>query len=147
MAIDIYSRKFCLFTLPTCSQLITAMRKEHYSCVCIDDDRLFMEIIKSAIRQIEYLDLKECFGNPMKALMQVDREKPDIIFIDIDLPEINGFQFVEALDYQPIVIYVTSHWEQEEEAMKKGADAFVVKPLKSVEQLSDILFNAINKRS
>lgn len=122
------------------------MRKDNYSCICIDDDRLFMEIIKGVIRQIDYLDLQECYGNPMHALVEVDRNKPDIIFIDIDLPEINGFQFVEALDYDPVVIYVTSHWEQEEEALKKGADGFITKPLKSAEQLSDVLFNAINNK-
>ncbi|UXP33231.1 response regulator [Reichenbachiella agarivorans] len=119
------------------------MTKEAYSCVCIDDDKLFIEIISGKIRQLDFLDLIACYNNPMTALVKVDQLRPDIIFLDVDLPEINGFTFMDALDYKPIIVMMTSHWEQEEHAIKKGVDAFLTKPLKSAEQISDALFKLL----
>ncbi|SHK59992.1 Response regulator receiver domain-containing protein [Reichenbachiella agariperforans] len=122
------------------------MKKETYSCVCIDDDRLFLEILSKYIKNLDFLKLEATFTNPMLALNEVDQSKPDIIFIDIDLPEINGFTFIDALDYNPIVIMITSHWEHADTAAKHGIDAFITKPLKGTEQFTDTLFNAIAKR-
>ncbi|PIB36808.1 hypothetical protein BFP72_16065 [Reichenbachiella sp. 5M10] len=119
------------------------MKKETYSCVCIDDDRLFIEILTSKINQLDYLELQACYTSPLSALVKVDQLKPEIIFLDIDMPDINGFAFVEALDYDPVVIMITSHWEHLETAQKKGIHGFISKPIKSAEQISDILIKVL----
>lgn len=115
------------------------MIKGKYSCICIDDDKLFLNIISQFIDRIDYLELTATFSNPMQALVQIDQLKPDMLFLDIDMPEIDAFKIIDSLDYNPIIIMISSHWEHVDKLKEMGVHAFITKPLRGVEELSRIV--------
>jgi len=119
------------------------MRKEKYSCICIDDDKLFLNIISQFIENIGYLDLIDTFSNPMQAMVKIDQLHPEILFLDIDMPEIDAFKMIEAFDYNPIIIMISSHWEHVDKLKKMGVHAFITKPLREPEELSRIVKKVI----
>lgn len=114
-----------------------------YSCVCIDDDKMFNEILEQYIKRVDFLELAGTYSNPIEGVMAIDKLKPDILFLDVDMPEINGFTTIDALDHKPIIIVVSSHWEHERELLAVGAAKFVMKPIVSAEHLAQIVKSVI----
>ena len=110
-----------------------------YRCVCIDDDLIFGEIMKKFIEQIDFLELIAVYHDPIKGILAMDKENPDILFLDVDMPNLDGFETIEAIEDLPKVIVISSHWEQREELLAAGAAKFIVKPLRSPEELARIV--------
>ncbi|MGL1889410.1 MAG: response regulator [Reichenbachiella sp.] len=115
------------------------MIKEMQSCIGVDDDKLFLKVLEGYISKVEGLSLIETYANPMQGLVAIDKHKPDIIFLDINMPEINGLTILDALDYKPKVIIISSHWEQVDELNKAGAHAFITKPLRDLHAFERIV--------
>ena len=118
-----------------------------YSCLCIDDDKMFNEILEQYIKRIDFLDFLGAYSNPIQGVMAIDKLKPDILFLDVDMPEINGFTTIEALEHKPIIIMVSSHYEQERELLKAGAARFVTKPIANPEHLSEIVKGVLEEQA
>ncbi|MEO9803375.1 MAG: response regulator [Reichenbachiella sp.] len=116
-----------------------------YSCVCIDDDKMFNEILEQYIKHVDFLEFLGAYSNPIEGVMAIDKLKPDILFLDVDMPEINGFTTIDALEHKPIIVMVSSHWEHEKELLEAGAAKFVMKPIVSPEHLAQIV-NEVVKR-
>lgn len=110
-----------------------------YSCICIDDDKMFNEILEQYIKRVDFLELLGTYSNPIEGVMAIDKLKPDILFLDVDMPEINGFTTIDALEHKPMIIMVSSHWEHEKELLEAGAAKFVMKPIVSPDHLIQIV--------
>lgn len=110
-----------------------------YSCVCIDDDKMFNEILEQYIHRVDFLEFKGAYSNPIEGVMAIDKLKPDILFLDVDMPEISGFTTIDALEHRPIIIMISSHYEHERDLLKAGAAKFVMKPIASPDHLSQIV--------
>jgi len=110
-----------------------------YSCVCIDDDKMFNDILEQYINRVDFLEFVGAYSNPIEGVMAIDKLKPDILFLDVDMPEISGFTTIDALDHKPIIVMVSSHYEHERELIQAGAAKFVMKPIVSPDHLAQIL--------
>lgn len=115
-----------------------------YRCMCIDDDRIFVEIIKRFVDQIDFLELVDVFHDPIKGILAIDKDKPDILFLDVDMPNLDGFETIEAMEDPPKIIVISSHWEHKEELLEAGADKFVVKPIRNATELEKIVKEVID---
>lgn len=118
----------------------------NYTCICIDDDKMFNEILEQYIKRIDFLELLGTFSNPIEGVMAIDKLKPDILFLDVDMPEINGFTTIDALEHKPIIIMVSSHWEHEKELLQAGAAKFVMKPIVSPDHLVQIVNEVVEQQ-
>ena len=108
-----------------------------YSCICIDDDKIYTELMEMYIGKIDFLELRATYNNPIEAVMALDKgEKPDLIFLDVEMPQINAFDTLDAIEDKPAIIVISSHWEHEEKLLKAGAAKFITKPIKSVDFLA-----------
>ena len=117
-----------------------------YTCICIDDDQIFVEIIKTFIKQIDWLELIGAYSNPIEAVLAMDKQKPDILFLDLDMPNLTGYETLEAIDGAlPKVIMISSHWEQEQEMLEAGAAKYVKKPIRNAQQLEQIVQEVVNQ--
>jgi len=114
-----------------------------YKCVVIDDDMIFGEIMRKFIDQIDFLELVDVYHDPIKGILAMDKESPDILFLDVDMPNLDGFETLEAIEDLPKVIVISSHWEHREELLAAGAAKFIVKPIRSPEELARITKEAI----
>lgn len=102
-----------------------------YRCFIVDDNELDRLSLQSHIKRHSFLHISGVFDSAEKALMQIQAEPPDVVFLDIDLPESNGIDLRKQLDHIPACIFVTSFPEYAAEAFDVSAVDFMVKPLRT----------------
>jgi DNA-binding LytR/AlgR family response regulator len=99
-------------------------------CTIIDDEPFALELIKDYVRKTPFLELGECFTNPFKALSYLSKERPDLIFLDINMPELSGIQLLKSLISPPPVIFTTAYPEFGAESYEFNAVDYLLKPVK-----------------
>lgn len=98
------------------------------SCIIIDDEPLAIKILEKYIAAIPYLQLKQSFGNPLEAMRYLQKEPIDLIFLDINMPELSGISLVKTLLHPPLVIFTTAFPEHAVEGFELAAVDYLVKP-------------------
>jgi len=121
-------------------------------CVVIDDEPFALDLIKDYIQRTPFLELSQFFSNPFKALDYLNREKVDVIFLDINMPELSGIQIIKALQSPPMVVFTTAYPEFAAESYEYNAVDYLVKPikyerfLKAVSKASGLINSAVQNR-
>jgi two-component system LytT family response regulator len=95
----------------------------------IDDERLAREELKSVLSEIHEIDVIGEAQNGDEALKLIKSEAPDLIFLDINMPEMNGFEMLKKLDEIPKVIFVTAYDEYALKAFEVNALDYLLKPI------------------
>lgn len=107
--------------------------------LAIDDEPLALRQLAAYINKVDFLELAgECHSaTDAKAIM--DQEQVDAIFIDINMPDINGMEFVKGLDNPPLVVFTTAYSEYAVDAYKVDAVDYLLKPfsLKEFQRAAD----------
>lgn len=101
------------------------------SCIAIDDEPVALKIIKSLIVKTETLNLLGTFQNPEEGLNFLVQEQPDIVFLDVQMPKINGMEIIKSLTKRPQIILVTSNSKYATEAFDFQVADFLLKPIKN----------------
>ncbi len=96
--------------------------------IAIDDEPLALEIIKSHSSKIPFLELKETFKDALLALEYLQKEKIDLIFLDIKMPDISGIDFFKSLNNKPMVIFTTAYSEHAVTSFELEAVDYLLKP-------------------
>lgn len=99
-------------------------------CIVIDDEPFALNLIRDYVLKTPYLELVETFSNPFKALTFLTSNCVDLIFLDINMPELSGIQLLESLPYQPKVIFTTAYPEYGAESYEYNAVDYLLKPVK-----------------
>lgn len=99
-----------------------------YKAVLIDDEPLSREIIKAYLRKHPEVKVVEECNDGFEGLKAVQEHKPDLIFLDIQMPKINGFEMLELIDDAPHVIFVTAFDEYAIKAFEINAVDYLLKP-------------------
>ena len=97
-------------------------------CIAIDDEPLALRQITGYISKIRYLELSATFNNAIDAQQRLTEEPADLIFADINMPDLNGVDFVRALPDRPMVIFTTAYSEYAVEGFKLDAVDYLLKP-------------------
>ena len=97
-------------------------------CIAIDDEPLALRQITGYISKIPYLELSATFNNAIDAQQRLTEEQADLIFADINMPDLNGVDFVRALPDRPMVIFTTAYSEYAVEGFKLDAVDYLLKP-------------------
>ena len=113
-------------------------------CVAIDDDPLFLEIMKFYCKKIKGVDMVATFENPIEGALGVVKLKPDLLFLDIEMPYLDGFETMSMLESQPKIVVISSHQNYDLSEIDLNIAEFVTKPLEGVEQLEKIIQKVIN---
>ncbi len=79
------------------------------TCLAIDDDSLFLKLLKSYFNDFDNIELIGSYENPIDGVMAVVKQKPDILLIDIEMPYMDGFETLETLDKKPKIIIISGH--------------------------------------
>lgn len=109
-------------------------------CLVIDDERLAREYIKSYIAKIPQLELVGEFNSPLKAMEIIKNQQIDLLFLDIQMPDITGVEFMKSLQIKPEVVFTTAYQEYAIEGYNLSAIDYLLKPF-SFERF----FQAVNK--
>ena len=97
-------------------------------CIAIDDEPLALRQIVSYIEKISYLELVASCSNALEALDLLVSNRVDLIFVDINMPDLNGVDFVRTLDPRPMVVFTTAYSEYAVEGFKLDAVDYLLKP-------------------
>ena len=110
----------------------------------IDDEELARELVKNYTSDIEMLFvIGEC-QNGFDGIKAIQELKPDLVFLDIQMPKLNGFEMLELLDEIPEVIFITAHNQFAIKAFELNAVDYLLKPYPK-ERLTAAVEKAINK--
>ena len=80
-------------------------------CIAIDDEPLALRQLKSYIEKIPYLELTATCNNALEAQQLLASQHVDLIFVDINMPDLSGVEFVRSLVDRPMVIFTTAYSE------------------------------------
>tara|TARA_R110002020_G_scaffold111980_1_gene258166 strand:+ start:3729 stop:4448 length:720 start_codon:yes stop_codon:yes gene_type:complete len=98
-------------------------------CVIIDDEPLAVNVIKNYISQVKGLELRETFNNAIDSLEYLQFNSVDILFLDINMPIIDGYSFLKSLDNKPLIIITTAHEEYAVKGYELEILDYLVKPI------------------
>ena len=100
------------------------------TCIAVDDEPLALEILKKYIAKIYFLDLKGTFTDPFEAQKLLEEHPVDILFLDIQMPDINGIEFSKIVNKKnTAVIFTTAFSEYAVEGFNVDAIDYLLKPI------------------
>jgi two-component system, LytTR family, response regulator len=100
------------------------------TCVIIDDEPLAQQLIEKFIKRIPTLSLISIFDNAIEALEKIDSINPDIVFLDINMPEMSGFEFIRTFrKIRPNVIMTTAYPQFAMEGYEHDVVDYLLKPI------------------
>ena len=97
-------------------------------CLAIDDEPLALEQLKTYIKKIPFLELKDACMSALAASKVLAEQPIDAIFVDINMPDLNGMDFVKSLYNPPLVVFTTAYSEYAIEGYKVNAVDYLLKP-------------------
>ncbi|TXG36601.1 LytR/AlgR family response regulator transcription factor [Seonamhaeicola maritimus] len=98
-------------------------------CLIIDDEPLAITVIENHLKNFDHIEIVETFNNPLKAYRVLEQEKIDVIFLDINMPQMTGFSFIENLSYKPLIVITTAYREYAVKSFELDVLDYLVKPI------------------
>jgi DNA-binding LytR/AlgR family response regulator len=99
------------------------------SCYIIDDEPLAREILEAYIEKVSFLELKGSFMSALEASASLDKEKPDLLFLDINMPDLDGLSFIPMLNPKPMIILTTAYDQYAVKAFELEVRDYLLKPI------------------
>lgn len=109
------------------------------ACIAIDDEPLALKQVVSYIEKTPYLNLVGQFESALKAITFLQNNEIDLMFVDINMPDLNGMEFVKSLIDPPKVIFTTAHSEYAIDGFKVDAVDYLLKPISYAEFLKSVV--------
>jgi two-component system LytT family response regulator len=106
--------------------------------IVIDDEKLAREITKGYLSKHPEIEIIAECSNGFDAIKKINEDKPDLIFLDIQMPKISGFEMLELLDDPPAIIFTTAYDQYAIKAFEVSAVDYLLKPF-SEERFNDAL--------
>lgn len=111
-----------------------------YRCIIIEDNILERDALEMKLKKIDSLVVKAVLADGMQAVPVLKNEDIDIVFSDIDMPDLSGIELLKSLKNPPVFIFISSHSEHAAESFNLDVIDYIVKPAK-IERL----IKAVNK--
>lgn len=99
------------------------------NCLILDDEDLAIRLLMSYIAKVPYLHLVEAVKSGFEAIDILNSKEVDLVFVDIEMPELTGMEFVKSLNRKPAFIFVTAYREYAADAFELDAMDYLVKPV------------------
>lgn len=109
-------------------------------CIAVDDEPLALEVIQRFAEKIPGLELVGSFANPLQAIEFMREEPVDLLFLDIQMPDLTGMQLIESLSTLPMIIFTTAYSQYAADSYEIDAIDYLLKPIPF-----DRFLKAVNK--
>ena len=101
-----------------------------YSCLIVEDEPLSAEILTDYVRQVPFLELRSVCADAIYAMELLQKEKIDLLFLDIHLPKLKGMEFLESLRNPPRVIIISAYKDYALQAFELNVVDYLLKPIR-----------------
>ena len=98
-------------------------------CIAVDDEPLALSLLKDNIERIPFLDLVGTCNDVFEAMALLEKTKIDLIFIDIQMPRLNGFEYIKSLQTKPLVIFMAAYEKYASEGFDLDIVDYLVRPV------------------
>ena len=99
------------------------------NCIVIDDEPVAIDILADYIKKVPSLRFAGGFRSALKALKFLKGHEVDLIFLDINMPDLTGIQFLNSLEHHPLVIFTTAYSQYALESYDHDAVDYLLKPI------------------
>ncbi|MCE3280028.1 MAG: DNA-binding response regulator [Bacteroidetes bacterium] len=99
------------------------------NCIIVDDNTMARTAIKQMITQVDFLNLKHECESPIEAFNYLKKENIDLVFLDVEMPEMTGIELIKNLSTRPIIILITTKKEYAVEAFELNVADYLIKPV------------------
>ena len=106
------------------------------NCWIVDDEALALSLLESYAQKTSFLKLTGKYSNALSAMKHLADEKVDLLFLDIQMPEVNGMEFARLIDRHTRIIFTTAFSEYALEGYKVSALDYLLKPFSFVDFLT-----------
>lgn len=98
-------------------------------CIIIDDEPLAIKVIENHLKEFQNFEIVNTFNNPLEALPLLEKESVNVLFLDINMPKMNGLDFAKTLNPKTKVIITTAYREYAVESFDLNVLDYLVKPI------------------
>ena len=98
------------------------------NCWIVDDEPLALSLLESYVERVPFLKLTGKYSNALSAMQNIASEKVDVLFLDIQMPEVNGMDFAHTIGNHTRIIFTTAFSEYAVEGYKVNALDYLLKP-------------------
>lgn len=98
-------------------------------CLIVDDEELGRMLIENYVQRLGLTIVAQC-RNPIEAMQVMQTNEIDLIFLDIQMPEMSGLQFIKSLTYKPLIILTTAYPEHALESYTLDVVDYLLKPIR-----------------
>lgn len=99
------------------------------NCIVVDDEVMGRKLLEDNVKQIPFLNLVGSCGNAFEAMEVLQKEKVDLLFLDIQMPGLLGTSFISTLAIKPLVVFVTAYANYAVESYNLDAVDYLMKPV------------------
>ena len=100
-----------------------------YKCYILDDEPLALNVIEQHLSKFEQFEVCGKSTEPLQALGQIKALQPDLLFLDIQMPELTGLDLIESIQNKPAIIITTAYREYAVEGFELNVLDYLVKPI------------------
>jgi two-component system LytT family response regulator len=112
----------------------------------IDDEPLGIELVQKYLEEFAEIEVKETCSNGFEGLKAIQQYQPDLVFLDVQMPKISGFELLELLDNPPMVIFTTAYDKYALQAFERNAVDYLLKPF-SQERFRQAVSKALHNQT
>jgi len=98
------------------------------NAIAIDDEPLALKVIENFCEKVDFINLQKTFNKPSEALKYLNKFPVDLLFLDINMPSINGIEFYREMKQNTMVIFTTAYTEYAVEGFNLNAVDYILKP-------------------
>ncbi|WP_010663326.1 LytR/AlgR family response regulator transcription factor [Marinilabilia salmonicolor] len=102
--------------------------QSNFSALIIDDEPPARAVVTSFLSQHPYIKIIGECGNGFEALKAIQEQKPDLIFLDVQMPKVSGLELLEVMDENPVVVFSTAYDQYALKAFEMSAVDYLLKP-------------------
>ena len=123
------------------------------NCIIVDDEEMSRHALKQLVQRVDFLNLIKVYDDPIEAINTLKNEKIDLMFLDIQMPNMSGMDLIKslAMGARPMIILTTSHTQYAIDAFEYNVVDYLVKPVmlsrffQAVTKARDLFENPKNK--
>ena len=116
-------------------------------CVIIDDEPLAIKVVENHLKEFQNFEVVNTYNNPIEALPLLEKSEIDVLFLDINMPKMNGLDFAEIVNSKTNVVITTAYREYAVESFDLNVLDYLVKPipfnrfLKTINKITQQVFS------